>query len=686
MGGAATQPTPAAPGSAAHGPAALFLEDPPPALAAVLAERLQVGEVVHARIAADMADERTFGQQWLVVTDRRLLFLGPAGEAGAPEVPMAEVAEVRTLDLVGGARLEVDRKGGAGSTAISYSASQSRKFAEVASAVRLLAKGEAPALPTEVEKTRCDRCGRLLPEKDGICPFCIDKWQTILRISSFLAPHRGKVVAFTAIALAMTALGLLPPLIVRHIIDDALKPRSDISLLALYAGGLLAIAVLRWAMEVADGWIRGDLSGLTARDIRARLYGSLQFLPLRFYDRRKVGSLISRFMQDADQLEMFLLFGVPFLFNNILMLVGIVGLLFYMSWQLTLYVLLPVPFIVVAGLRKWSSLRRLWNRYHAKWSRFNIHLTESISSIRVVKAFAQERREEERFSRGNTELRDTVVLAERTWAIFSNVLNFIMSFGVFLVWYFGGRKILNQELTLGLLMAFISYIWQLYGPIQFFSQVNNFLTRAFAGAERIFEVIDSRPEPFDDPHARPVPRLEGRVCFRDVHYGYDPGKPVLKGVDLEVEPGEMIGLVGKSGVGKSTMINLICRFYDADRGAVEIDGQDIRRIRLGDLRRQIGMVAQEPFLFNGTIAENISYGKPAAAFAEVVTAARAAHAHEFIVQKPDGYDTVVGERGGKLSGGEKQRIAIARAILHDPRILILDEATSSVDTPTEKKL
>ena len=212
------------------------------------------------------------------------------------------------------------------------------------------------------------------------------------------------------------------------------------------------------------------------------------------------------------------------------------------------------------------------------------------------------------------------------------------------------------------------------------------MIHAYAGAERIFEVMDTPTESFNDPDAKPMPQIGGQVSFKDVTFGYDPGKPVLRGINLEVASGEMIGLVGKSGVGKSTIINLICRFYDVDRGRLEVDGADIRDIRLEDLRGQIGMVHQEPTLFNATIAENIRYGKPEATFDEVIRAAIAAEAHEFIVGKPDGYDTKVGERGGKLSGGEKQRIAIARAILHDPKILILDEATSSLDTPTEKKI
>ena len=441
-----------------------------------------------------------------------------------------------------------------------------------------------------------------------------------------------------------------------------------------------------WLSQVGRTAISSWLGFRAAEDIRAELYRVLQFTPLRFYDKRKVGNLISRMTNDAELLEEYLIYDMPFILSNILLLLGILALLLYKSWVLTIYVLLPVPLIILGGALIWNRMERYWRRWSIKWGRFSTHLNESITGIRLVKAFAQEKREGVRFGQRNDELRQVSVSADRAWFVFFTVTNFLISFGVFFVWYFGGRQILGGELTLGELIAFISYLWMLYQPLKWFGDFYNFMIRAYAGAERIFEVIDTPVESFDAPHAKAMPQIGGQVSFKAVTFGYDPGKPVLRGIDLEVAPGEMIGLVGKSGVGKSTFINLICRFYDVNRGRLAVDGEDIRDIRLEDLRGQIGLVHQEPTLFNVTIAENIRYGKPDATFDEVIRAAIAAEAHEFIVGKPDGYDTKVGERGGKLSGGEKQRIAIARAILHNPKILILDEATSSLDTPTEKKI
>ena len=663
-----------------------FMESMPPEVDIKLRREKPEEEKVLIQVATDFIDNRTFGEKWLVATDKRLLIIPTNGVDGTVAVLLKEIQEAKIEELVGGGRLALERKSGE-PIYLHYSSSLIPKFTEVAEGIKKLSKGEALQLPTEIEHTRCPKCGRLLPEKDGKCAACVKKLDTLRRILSYVKPYRVLLVLVMLITTAGALVELLPPLIIQHIIDDVLTgDKGGVGLLAWLALGLLGLRLLRWLSEVGRTALSSRLGFRASEDIRAELYRSLQFLPLRFYDKRKVGSLISRMTNDAERLEIYITFDIPYIFSNVLLLVGIFSLLLYKDWMLTLYVLLPVPLIVLGGTLIWNRMERYWHRWSAKWARFSSHLNESITGIRLVKAFAQEKREGARFDQRNNELRDISVTADRFWFVFFTITNFLMSFGVFFVWYFGGRRILGGDLTLGELTAFISYLWMLYRPIRWFGDFYNFMLRAYAGAERIFEIMDAPAEPFDNADAVPMPRIEGRVTFKDATFGYDAGKPILKGINLEVAPGEMIGLVGKSGVGKSTMINLICRFYDVNRGCLEVDGVDIQDIRIEDLRSQIGMVHQESMLFNSTIAENIRYGKPEATFDEIVRAAMAAEAHEFIVAKPDGYDTMVGERGNKLSGGEKQRIAIARAILHNPKILILDEATSSLDTQTETKI
>lgn len=640
-------------------------------------------EEVLIQVATDMAERDRFERRFLVVTSQRLLVLG--ADDGDRQMLIAQLKAARIESLIGGGRLDIERRDGE-PTQLYYSNSLAPKFAEVAEGLQLLIDGQDPNLPLELDPTHCDRCQRLLPEKGGICPACIRKSDTLKRLLSYVLPYRGRALLLVVLTLLTALIELIPPYIAKHIIDDVLTDRGPIDLLYTYVGMLLALAVVRWVGNVVRRWLNTWVGFRAIADLRADLFRAMQFLPLRFYDKRKVGSLISRMNNDSDLVEVYLIFDAPFILSNATMIVGILALLFYMNWELTLYVLLPVPPIILGSSLIWNKMQGYWRRWGARWSRLSTHLNESIAGIRVVKAFAQESRESARFDQRNHALRNVSVSAERSWLVFFMVTNFFMSFGAFFVWYFGGVQILDGQLQLGALMAFISYLWMLYQPLKWFGDFYSFMVRAFAGAERIFEVIDARSEPFAAPDAQAMPSIRGHVRFNRAAFAYDPGKIVLRDIDLDVQPGEMIGLVGRSGVGKSTLINLITRFYDASRGSVEIDGVDIRSIRLEDLRSQIGLVAQQSFLFNGTIAENIAYGKPGASFEEILRAARAANAHEFIVTKSDGYDMVVGEQGNKLSGGEKQRIAIARAILHDPKILILDEATSSLDTPTEKKI
>ena len=648
-------------------------------------------EETYISVSADLNGDGTFGAQWVTVTDQRILVLPTGSANGIVEVPISDITVARTEPLVGGGRLEIERRDEPTIT-VPYSNSQAVKFSEVARGIEQLRKEEALTINPRLERTRCPKCGRLLPEKDGICPACVRRLDTLSRIGKYLKPYKRKAVFLALSSIIITVSELIPPIITRYIVDDVLVPREGIfsgvdqrlGLLGLLILGMVGVRLLSWGAEWGHGWIISWLGARVTGDIRSQLYRRMEMLTLQFYDKRQVGGLVSRVTRDSGMLQDFLVSGLPYLIINTLMIVGILSFLFWMSWNLGLYIILPVPLMIMWGIVFWKRMRLYFNKWGRVWAGLTERTKEALSGIRVIKAFSQEKSEMAAFKRFNSRITEVAVETELNRGVFFATMSFLTGLGVLIVWLLGGREVLADKLTLGTLLAFYYYMWLVYGPLEWFAQVNAWMSRAFAGAERIFEIIDTSPESYENPDSVPVPEIKGQVTFRGVTFGYDKSKPVLRDIDLDVSPGEMIGLVGKSGVGKTTTVNLICRFYDVDIGGIEIDGEDIRKIRLEDLRSQIGIVLQDPFLFSGTIAENIGYGKPGASFDQIVEAAKGSNAHSFIVAKPDGYDTQVGERGNSLSGGEKQRVSIARAILHNPRILILDEATSSVDVQTEK--
>lgn len=690
-----------------------LIEETTPEFRAHLADVLRPDEEELIRVGSDLGADQTFGAQWLVVTPERILVhrghtkgQGAQAEVTAQgqrqlvgwerdetiEIPMGDVVLARTEARVGGACLEIERVGEP-TVEIPYSKTAENKFAEVTRGIEQIRQGQPLIYKGHLDKTHCLKCGRQLPEKNGLCPACISRLATLGRIARYLVPYKMLAAVLAFASVATTVAELIPPLITKWIVDDVLIPAGEvpamddrIRLLGWLVLAMVGVRLITWGAEWLHGWTITWLSARVTADIRSQLYKRLELLSLQFYDKRQTGQVMARVTYDSGRLQDFLVDGMPYIVINGLMLIGILIALLAMSWRLTLYILVPVPIIIIWGMVFWKRMRAYTSRWFQTWSDMVARVNEALTGIRVVKAFAQEDRELKLFQWRNSAHTRVGLRAEVNRGVFFATMTLFTGMGVVIVWLFGGQEVLKDELTIGTLLAFYSYMWMLYGPLEWFGMVNSWMTRAFAGAERIFEVIDTEPEAYEDPDAVPLPHMDGRITFKNVTFGYDKSKPVLREVELDIKPGEMIGLVGKSGVGKTTTANLICRFYDIDQGSLEIDGIDIRKIRLEDVRGQIGIVLQEPFLFSGTIGENIGYGKPGASFDEILKASTAAKAHEFIAAKPDGYDTLIGERGSGLSGGEKQRISLARAILHNPRILILDEATSSVDVQTEKKV
>lgn len=645
-------------------------------------------------IASDIGDDGQFGEQWLVVTADDVMVFSPNGSVASlnKNIPIKNLINVKTQSLIGGSTLEAITSGGELVELLPYSNYHSTKFAAAAKWLEQVTKGEEPSPVTEKAPDRCPKCGLRLQEGSKVCPRCIQRGKVIIRLLSYLRPYWHIALAIIVLMLLSTGLRLVSPQLTRLLIDDVLNmEKIDASgarydLLGWIVLALAGTSLIGVVFRIILGRTRARLGSQITYDIRGQLYEIVQHMSLRFFDKHKTGELMSRVGRDTGALQDLLAFEVPFFIVNMFQLLGIGAVLIYMNWKLALLTLIPMPLVAIGTTSVWRRIRNMFRKVWHRWSQLSAVLNDTLSGIRVVKGFAQESKEIERFNTRSYDLFQVNMRAEQMWATVMPMLSFLWGLGTLIIWYFGGRDVMGKRMSLGTMMAFQAYMWMFYGPLEMVTEVWTWITRALAAAERIFEILDTEPEVADEAESIPMPELKGEVEFQDMTFGYDKHKPVLHNIDLKVKQGEMIGFVGHSGAGKTTMTNLICRFYKADEGSIVIDGVDVRNIKLEDLRRQIGIVLQEPFLFNGTVAENIGYAKPGATLEEIMQAAKVADAHDFIVKSPDGYDTNVGERGQKLSGGERQRISIARAVLRDPRILILDEATSNVDTETEKKI
>ena len=510
------------------------------------------------------------------------------------------------------------------------------------------------------------------------------------RLLGFVRPYWRPLVVTGILVLLQTGLNLLPPLFQRQIVDQVIGDR-DLSRLGLMVAVLIGVYALLQLVNFGDLYIRHALGERFILDLRVHMYAHLQRLSLSFFERTSTGELMSRVTNDINALEQFVTHGVALTAVDFLRLVGASAVLLVLDWRLALVVLIPLP-VMAVGLRRFNRRARpIYRRARDRLGDINARLQDSLAGIRVIQAFGQEEAELAGFHDTSERYYRERVRAIRAWSTFYPALHFVSALGGVLVLGFGARMVVEGRLSLGTLVAFLAYITSFYEPLRRLTEVDNVLQQAIASGERIFELLDEHPEIRDAPGAVPLDEIAGDVVFDDVHFRYGDGDPavgpeqpqVLHDVTFRMSPGEVVALVGPSGAGKTSIANLLCRFYDPIDGRVLVDGHDLRQVQIESLRRHVAVVLQDTFLFNTSVRENLRYGKPGCSEEEMIAAAKVAYAHEFIRQLPQGYDTEIGERGVKLSGGQKQRLALARAILADPRILILDEATSSVDAEAE---
>lgn len=571
---------------------------------------------------------------------------------------------------------------------------------------------------------KCPKCGTVYPDQERrICEHCGNRRGTLVRMLKYFSDFKPQLIVVVLCLILSAGISLVTPIVSggllldqvisepTYLVTDEEGNPSHLTVeqmeklglspdryeqvtgryheekyVYVFVGILLGLAVLSLVISIVQNRNNAYMSTRVTKNMKNDIFRAMQRMSLSYFNKNNTGGLINRVNYDATRVRSFYIDGVPHLVVNVLKFVGVTVFLFIINWKLTLIVFIPVPIIVLMFKlmlpKLWRSFNRQWRRSHS----LNVMLGDSLGGVRVVKAFAKEAEETHRFYEHSTRLYEANLKSNLISLSIFPVISLLIGMSSQAIWGFGGLEVMGARMTFGELQTYLGYIGMIFAPLNFFTTFTNILTDTMNSASRMFETLDQVPDIVDAPDAVELPVLKGNIRFDHVCFHYNPNRPILKDVSFEIREGDHVGIVGHTGSGKSTVANLITRMYDVISGSVEIDGYNVKQLKTASLRRGIATVSQEIFLFRGTIADNIRYARPDATPDEVIEAARAANAHDFIMNLPEGYETMVGIGSRSLSGGERQRISIARALLLDPSVLILDEATAAMDTETERQI
>ena len=575
-----------------------------------------------------------------------------------------------------------------------------RTIARLVRGIEQMKDGKEFELPEE-EEQYCPKCGGMYPDRSRkVCPNCMDRRSVFFRVLSYFKPYRVKFVILFLCTVATAMLNLVWPYLNGTILYDKILGKSEpflkemgikngdfVVALLLLVLTMAATKVVQLILQMIQGTFTAQMVINVVRDMKKDVFGIMAKLSINFYKSRQTGGLMTRVMSDADRITGFFVDGAPYILIHGFTVIATIAVMLGINPMMTLLTVVLLPVLVAVSMYLRPKIWVMFGRRHRAERSLNSGVNDNLSGARVVKSFGQENREVKRFANNNKNLRDAEIAISYRQNYFHVVYGAAQSIATIGVWILGVYYLMsenNRGINLGVLITFVGYVGQLQGPMNFFANIHNWWADSMNSAQRIFEIVDAIPQVQEPAHPKKLGEPIGNISLKDVTFGYEVNRPVLKNINVDIPAGSMFGIVGRSGAGKTTLVNLISRMYDTQEGSISIDDINVKDLSFHELRKNVAMVSQDTYIFMGTVAENIAYGDRQAGIKEIMRAAKLAGAHEFIMRMPDGYDTKIGASGRQLSGGERQRISIARAILANPKILILDEATASVDTETER--